>query len=225
MKPTRSLALAATLCTIALSSASAATFTNAGAFASATTNIQTETFDDNIAQPGLFGTPVITFDNGTTSTARNTRQFNRVTDGVFIGGTRAGRDDSFDNTIIFDFDRQVTAFGADFIGAAEIMISGMFDGQTQSFLLGDLRSEDGFVGLTSSTAFSTITFSTDAGGFLQSGNHTVSVQAKNFRLDNLALGDAAPGDPMSPVPLPASALMLLSALGGFGALRKIRQRS
>lgn len=225
MKTTRSLALAASFCTIAVSSASAATFTDAGAFATATTNIQTETFDTTIAQPGLFGRPVITFNNGTTSTARNTQQFNRVTGGVFMGGTRAGRDDSFDNTIIFDFGRPVTAFGADFIGAAEIMISGMFDGQLQSFLLGDLRGDDGFVGLTSSTAFNTITFSTDAGGFLPFGNPTVSLQAKNFRLDNLALGDAATGDPVSPVPLPASVLMLLSAFGGLGTLRKIRQRS
>lgn len=225
MKTIKSFALAASLCTIAVSSASAATFTDASAFASATTNIQTETFDNNIAQPGLFDTPVITFNNGTTSAARNSQQFNRVTDGVFIGGTRAGRDDSFDNTISFDFGRQVTAFGADFMGASEIMVSGMFDGLSQSFLLGDLRSDDGFVGLTSTTAFSTITFSTDAGGFLPFGNPTVSLQAKNFRLDNLALGDADAGNPISPVPLPASALMLLSAFGGIGAMRKLRKRS
>lgn len=225
MKTTSLLSFAAILSMIMVSSASAATFTNADAFEAATTNIQTETFDNSIAQPGLFSTPVITLDNGTTSTARNTQQFNRVTNGVFMGGTRAGRDDTFDNTIIFDFGRQVTAFGADFFGANDIMISGMFDGQSRSFLLGDLRGDDGFVGLTSSTAFSTITFSTDAGGFLPFGNPTVSIQAKNFSLDNLALGDAVAGDPMSPVPLPASALMLLTALGGVGAMRKLRQRN
>lgn len=210
---------------VSISAAAAATtFTDVSAFGAATTNLTTENFDNDIAGPTVFDTDTtITFDSGTTSTATNNQQFNEVDDGQFRGGTRAGRTDEFDRTITFDFGTSITAFGGLFEGASDIIISGIFDGQQESLLIGDIRSDDGFFGLTSSTGFSTVTFSTDTGGFLPFGNPTVSLQAINFRLDDLMTGDALDVAPPA-VPLPASVLMLLSAVGGMGAIRRFSRR-
>lgn len=215
----KSAAFAAGLGVAAIAPATAATvFTDAGTFNAATTGVRTETFDAPIPGRSVFdANRTITFAGGATSTASSNQQNNKVDTGSFAGGVRAGRTNAFDQTLTFDLDRDVTAFGAVFMDAAEIMVSGMFDGSAMSFLIGDSRAGNGFFGLTSGTAFRTITFSTDAGGFLPFGNPTVSLQAKNFRLDDLATGDVlAP----APVPLPASALLLLGAVGGLGAVRR-----
>ncbi|MFT4793501.1 MAG: hypothetical protein ACJAVR_003696 [Paracoccaceae bacterium] len=97
---------------------------------------------------------------------------------------------------------------------------GQFDGTLRSFLIGDARSGDGFFGLTSATPFQSVTFSTDAGSFFPFGTPTVSTQAKNFSLDDLVTGDMRA---LALVPLPASALMLLSGLGLISAMRMRRR--
>ncbi len=224
MKNLKFFTIAAAFSILGISPASSATiFTDADAFSGATSGVTTETFDADISGPGLFDpNATIVFAGGTTSTASNNRQFNEVMDGAFFGGTRAGRTDEFDNTITFDFGREITAFGGFFTDASPILVSGMFDGALTEFLLGDIRSDDGFIGLTSTTGFSEIIFSTNTGGFLPFGNPTVSLQAINFGLDDFSTGEASAG--ISPIPLPASALLLLGALGGLGATRKLRRR-
>ena len=216
-------ALAAALGLFAATAAPAATtFTDAAAFGAATTGVTVETFDDRIADAVLGPNVPITFANGTTSAVTVVGQINRVQDGRFTGGTRRGRDASFDQTVRFDFGREVTAFGGDFTSLDGIVVSGVFDGMAESVRIEEqLGAQAGFFGLTSTTPFRTVTFSTVTGGFLPFGNPTVSLQAKNFGLDNLALGDAAGGTPV--VPLPATALLLLGGLGGLGALRAARR--
>ena len=202
----------------------ASILTDADVFAMNTSDVTVETFDNRIVGPTVFDSnTTITFDGGITSTATTNQQFNEVRDGAFRGGTRRGRSAEFDQTLTFDFGREITAFGGDFTGAGGILVSGMFEGMTQTFAIGDsLMNGTGFFGLISDTAFSSVTFSTNQGGFLPFGNPTVSLQAINFRLDNLAAGSAA-GNQVPPIPLPASALLLMAGLGGFGALR-VRSR-
>ncbi len=223
MNTLKCIALAAGLGCIGFLPASAATvFVDSAAFAAATTDIETETFDANITGPTVFNpNTAITFANGFTSTATTNQQFNEVRNGAFRGGTRAGINDTFDRTITFNFGSNITAFGGTFTNPAPIIVSGLFDGVQSSFLLGDFRTDTGFFGLTSTTGFSTLTFSTNTGGFLPFGNPTVSVQAINFTLDDLSTGQAN----VAPVPLPASALLLLGAFGGLGAIRKLRRRA
>lgn len=218
------IAASATLAFVA--SASAATiFTDGTAFAAAITDTKVETFDDRIVGPTVFNpNTAITFAGGIVSTASNNQQFNEVNNGAFIGGTRAGRTNDFDRTITFDFGRDITAFGGFFTSASNIQVSGVFDGVANTFLIGDSRTDNGFFGLTSTTAFRTLSFSTDTGGFLPFGNPTVSIQAINFGLDDLTTGNAVAAAP-SPVPLPASALLLLGAVSGLGGLRKMRRRA
>lgn len=219
-------AIAASVTLAFVASASAATiFTDGTAFDAAVTDTTIETFDARIVGPTVFNpNTAVTFAGGITSTATSNQQFNEVRNGAFVGGTRAGRTNDFDQIITFDFGRDVTAFGGLFTGASNIQVSGVFDGVANTFLIGDSRTDNGFFGLTSTTAFRTVSFSTDTGGFLPFGNPTVSLQAINFGLDDLTIGTAVVAAP-APVPLPASALLLLGAVGGLGGLRKLLRRA
>lgn len=200
------------------STAQAATFTSQTDFAAATTNTATETFDNPIN--GALFAPSITFDNGVTSTKSNPSrlELNRVIRGAFEGFvTRDGFQD-----LTFNFGTGIFGFGGDFTGpvSSSLKIMGMFDGVMSTISVGDLTGGTGFFGLTSETAFETVTFRTDAGSYLFGG--ATPFGGETFKLDNLITAGGL--TQVAAVPLPAAAFPLMLALGALGAVGARRKR-
>ena len=209
-----SLAAAAAVLAIA-STAQAATFSSQADFAAATANTTTETFDAPVANG-----PSITFANGTTSTKSNPSrlELNRVIRGAFDGFvTRDGFQD-----LTFDFGTDVFGFGGDFSSTitSSLKVMGVFDGMMSTVSIAALTGGNGFFGLTSDTAFRTVTFRTDAGSYLFGG--TTPFGGETFTLDNLVTAGGLAD--MAPVPLPAAALSLMLGLSAFGFAGARRKR-
>lgn len=210
---TRTILLAAIAATLPLTAGAATVFADRDGFNAAAGPLSTEMFD-NVIRSGR----AITFDNGTVSTRVGGATANQVNNGRFLG-TVVAEDKRVPEKLTFDFAEGTTAFGADFGALGEpftrtgpsLFLTGLFDGILQTFSIGDVTGENGFFGLTSSTAFSSVTFTTQNPSF---------VGRENFNLDNLALSDNTPV--VAPVPLPAGLPLLVGALGIFGFAKRRR---
>ncbi len=119
----------------------------------------------------------------------------------------------------FDFDNAINGFGGTFTGAtsgARLTLSAAGSTVPLSSFLPDPGT--GFFGVVSDTPFSRVTFGVEA-----TTNPTINRSSEVFRLDNLRFGTIDPpvvqAPAVTPVPLPAGLLTLLSALGGFALLR------
>lgn len=197
-------------------SASASTvtfFTDKASFDAATTGV---TFTTDDFSTDIAAAESITFSSGVTSTLRGgditiavtfgdnqvgSSRYSSVTDG---GGSFGAE------TIDWLFPSAVTAIAFDYsdvdLGGLNIQVGGVTRDVVNS---GISTFQDGFLGLVSTTALTSLTFG-------NSGSSSPDL----FQLDNLQFGAAA-SDP-SVIPLPAALPLLLAGLGGLGLLRARR---
>jgi len=167
------------------------------------TTITTETFDNEIASAVS-----ITFDTGVTSTLAggdlvDAINFgdNRVDSGVYRGGVDGGGAVAA-LTTTFDFTTPIVGFGGDFGAISRLDVS--IDGGTTFFdLFTETGEVNGFFGLVSTTAFSSVQFSTQN-----------STSFEGFRIDNLVFA--------APVPVPAAVWLMGSALMGLVGVARRR---
>ena len=114
-----------------------------------------DTFDDEVATD-----TTITFKSGVTATKSSDgvpATLNRVKFDKYTGHVK--RDDF--RTITLDFGSEITGFGADFSGLSSLMVTGNFDGVNETVSIFDAVGANGFFGLTSTTGFQTVTFTTN----------------------------------------------------------------
>ncbi|MEL6207291.1 MAG: VPLPA-CTERM sorting domain-containing protein [Pseudomonadota bacterium] len=195
----------------------AVTVTSLGDFnaAIAGASTSTETFDNDI--PGGVS---ITFENGTTSTlSGGSLQFaafgNAVTGGVFQSVVD-GDGNSRPLLLTLDFGAPVIGFGADFTSGVSLGVQvgdnggiefSVDDGVTFFDLTDALGASEGFLGVVDPMApFQTVQFRSSS----------VFSREGSFGIDNLVLAHSD----IAAVPVPASALLLASALGGLGLVRR-----
>jgi hypothetical protein len=189
-------------------------FTDRGLFEAAVGPLTTETFDNPIATA-----PTIMFDGGITSTKSSDGippTLNRVDSGVFSGFV--ARDD-FRN-ISFTFPTPIFAFGADFSDLESLFVSGLFDSSSQTLSVSNaIGGSSGFFGLFSSSAFTQILFTTNAGVVLFPGGSPLG--GDSFDVDNLSVSSAA----ISAVPIPGALPLFAAGIGamGFMGWRKKRK--
>lgn len=206
------LAFAAGAVCAALPVKASTVFTDRDTFSAQNTVVITETFDQAIMRA-----PSITFGSGVTATASTPDvplTQNEVSNGSYVGFVRR---DGF-RDITFDFGMPISGFGADFtsgLSNTSLMVTGRFDGMSETVSIADAVGQQGFFGLTSTTAFQSVSFRTNAGAFLFGA--PTPFGGESFQVDNLtALDDAG----VAPIPLPATGFLLIAGLGGLGALRR-----
>ena len=183
-------------------------FTDRTLFEAAVGPLTTETFDNSIGTAST-----IVFDGGITSTKSSDGippTLNRVELGVFSGFV--ARDD-FRN-ISFTFLNPIFAFGADFRDVESLFVSGLFDNTNEKLSISDtFAGSSGFFGLSSTSSFTQILFTTNAGVVLFPGGSPLG--GDSFDVDNLSVSSSAA---ISPVPIPAAFPLLAAGISAMGIM-------
>ena len=191
----KSLCLAAAVATMPLSASAFAIYTNQAAFESAVQSLSTTPVDTSVDE---------TF-TGTSTGSITLSGAGVVNNAVF---SMAGQGTTGDQFTTLTFSSALQAFGS-FVGSltATENVSILIDGN----LVGTLSGPVSFFGVVASltdTPFSTLTFDDTFGG---------ATADAAFLIDNARLVE--PSD-ISPIPLPAGGVLLLTALGGIGLMRR-----
>lgn len=194
-------------------SAATTSYTNATAFAAAAGTLQLENFRGEVRGSSLAGTRdfggfTTTLNSSVTDPAFNVVGGPSSLNSAGLPGTNLQIGLLEGETFTFTFDSAITAFGALFANVNDFFPRSTFSGGgTTDWLPVVNRFGARFFGIVSDTPFTTVTIT---GGLFTEG----------FGIDNVRWA-AAPVP--TPVPLPASGILLLGAVLAVGAIGRRRR--